>query len=193
VVSPEETSPLRILLIGLSGAGKSTLADAVSDRWRLPSFTIDGFRREHGDGTVAGDYFARAHFLRACSHVRQGIFEFSGSGIHRHAVRQAFREAPAPLLTVWLDVPHSRRRERLAARSGASLPWPGWKLGVSSEAIDDEALKVLAQDFATRFWEGEPGWHARRLDVDIPLEELTQSFTALVTDFAATLRLRGSA
>jgi shikimate kinase len=189
--SSEEASVLRILLIGLSCAGKSTLARSVAARWRLPLLSIDDFRREHGDNSVAGEYFARAHFLRTCTHVQRGIFEFSGSGIHRTAIRQAFRESPGALLTVWLDVPHVRRRERLAARSGESTPWPTWRPEAPSSAIDEEGHNVLSQDFAEHFWEADPGWRAERLEGDVPLEDLSQSFVALVTGFMTQLHPRG--
>jgi hypothetical protein len=177
--------PPRILLIGLSGAGKSTLARALCSRWEVPHVHIDGFRREHGDGTVAGEYFARAWFLRACSRTPRGIFEFSGSGIHRAAVRQAFQESAVPLLTVWLDVPHARRHERLAARQQADIPWPGWKLAVPSSAIDEDGRRTLEQDLAGGFWEGPPGWRAARLEAVDSFEILHQRFRELVAEPAS--------
>lgn len=187
--SPPSVEPFlpRILLIGLSGTGKSTLAQRARLHSELPHFNIDAFRRQHGDGTVAGDYFARAHFLRACSTEPHGIFEFSGSGPHRFATRQAFRERPAPLLTVWLDVPHERRRERLATpREG--VPWPDWKRVPSADVIDEEGRKTLEQDFLHHFWEGPANWRAERLAADGSIESLDRELEFLIRAFSASLR-----
>jgi hypothetical protein len=179
--------PFRVLLIGLSGAGKSTQARSIAPQWQLPHINIDDFRREHGDATVAGDYFARAHFLRACSRMPAGLFEFSGSGVHRHAVRQAFQENPSALLTVWLDAPHVRRNERISGREEPGVPWPGWKATAPVGTVDEDGRKTLAKDLADGFWEGPPGWRAARLDADVSREVLHQGICELLASFASGL------
>lgn len=177
------TERLRVLLIGLPGVGKSTLAEALKDRFVLPHFAIDAYRVEYADGTVAGDYFARAHFLRACGTQSRGVFEFSAVGAHRFATANAFREQPGALLTVWVDAPHGLREERLAKRGGR-VPWPRYRVDETREAMEEKAYEVLRMDLASGFWAQEPGWQAHRLDTDRSLGDATTELLRLVQEFS---------
>ncbi|MGK4008504.1 AAA family ATPase [Sorangium sp. So ce1036] len=155
----------RVLLIGLPGAGKSTLAA----RLRLPIFALDEIRREVSDGTPAGDYLARSHFLRACQERDEAVFEFNGAGTHRHAVRLALSMLPMPLRTVYLRVPADVALARAAAR-GARVPRPDY--GVDPFAAFQAMHDVLEEDLAAGYWSGRPGWSALALDGAQPLEAL---------------------
>lgn len=181
--TPAKAQPaLRILLIGLPGAGKSTLAEALTRRYALPRFEIDEFRRQYADGTVAGDYLARTHFLRACGKEPRAIFEFSAVGVYRFDTATALREYPAPLLTLWVDAPKDLREERLAQRGGR-LPWPRHNPEATPEEIEARGHAVLRQDLAAGFWTKGPGWRAHRLDAGGPLAAATQALFRLVDDF----------
>ncbi len=176
---------LRVLLIGLPGAGKSTLSHTLQKRFGLPHFEIDEFRRQHADGTIAGDCFARAYFLRACGTQPRGIFEFSAVGVYRYDTANALREYPAPLLTIWVDAPYALREERLARRGGR-LPWPRYRLDVTQEEIEAKGHAVLQKDQECGFWTKGPGWQAHRLDTGRALNEATGELLGLVEEFIST-------
>lgn len=173
------SSGLRILLIGLPGAGKTTLAAFLYQRFGLPLFAMDGFRRAHGDGTVAGDCQARAHFLRACGTEARAVFEFSAVGIYRFETATALSEHPAPLLTIWVDAADGAREERLTARGGR-IPWPRDRADATREELEAKGREVLRRDFERGFWKREPRWHAHRLDTTRSLEESQAELVRLV-------------
>lgn len=169
----------RILLVGLPGAGKSTVGEELSARLRIGVHRLDDYRRAIGDRTVAGDYLARAGFLRACTRPEPAVYEFSASGYHRVAVRQAFRELGAPLLTAWIDVPTETRRERLAQR-GTSVPLPDW--GIAPGAFDEQMEAKLRADFETGWWKEGPGWRSVRLDGRRPASVLVDQLVVMWND-----------
>lgn len=173
---------LRVLLIGLPGAGKSTLAAALKQQFGLPLFEIDEFRRQHSDGTVAGDCFARAHFLRACGKEPRGIFEFSAVGVYRFDTANALREQKAPLLTVWVDAAPALREERLARRGGR-IPWPRYRLDASRQELEEKGALVLREDYERGFWTSDPGWQVCRLDTGNSVKQATLELVRRVEEF----------
>lgn len=179
---PSVLVPLRVLLIGLPGAGKSMLASALEQRFGLPHFGIDGFRLQHSDGTVAGDFLARAHFLRHCGSEPRAVFEFSALGVYRFDTANALREHPAPLLTLWVDAPHTLREERLSQRGGR-VPWPRHRLTETREQIEARGYEVLRTDYERGFWSQGPGWQAHRIDTSQTVEETTRVLFRIVEEF----------
>jgi shikimate kinase len=153
----------RTLIVGLPGAGKSTLAARLG----LPVVALDEVRREVSDGTPAGDYLARSHFLRACQEREEAVFEFNGAGAHRHAARLALSMREAPLRTVYLRVPIDVALARVAAR-GTRVPCPDY--GVDPAAAFPAMRDVLEEDFAAGYWSSRPGWSALVLDGTLSLD-----------------------
>lgn len=168
---PSENPVRKLLLIGLPGAGKTTVGDLCAEQMGLPVHRLDDFRRSLADATVAGDYVARAAFLSACTAPEEGLYEFSASGFHRIAVRQAFREARSTLLTVWVDTRSEVRGERLATRT-TTVPLPDW--GIPPGAFADAMEEKLRADFDSGFWEFAPGWRALRVDGGQPPDVTAQ-------------------
>jgi hypothetical protein len=155
----------RILLIGIPGAGKSTLAA----RLNRPVIALDNIRVGVSDGTPAGDYLARSHFLRACQEQSNAVFEFNGAGSHRHPVRLALLLLNEPLLTVYVRVSVSVSIARTTLR-GTTVPFPTY--GVDPAQALPEMIEVLESDFANGFWSSKPGWTAVALDGTRPTDEL---------------------
>lgn len=177
--SEDSSAALRILLIGLPGAGKTTLAAFLNQRFGLPLFAMDGFRCTYGDGTVAGDCQARAHFLRACGTETRAVFEFSAVGVYRFETATALAESPAPLLTIWVDAADAVREERLTKRGGR-IPWPRYRTEATREELEAKGREVLRRDFERGFWKREPNWHAHRLDTARSLDESQAELVRLV-------------
>lgn len=159
----------RTLIIGLPGAGKSTLAA------RLPGtlVSLDEIRQATSDGTPAGDYQARAIFLRACQDVPDGVFEFNGAGSHRHAVRLALSLLPAPLRTLYLRVPVAVARARVARRATV-VPCPDY--GVDPSLAFPRMVDILEADWRGGYWCDRPTSSAFVLDGDRPPEVVLQEW-----------------
>ncbi|MCZ6688104.1 MAG: tyrosine-protein phosphatase [Planctomycetota bacterium] len=140
---------MKVVLVGLTASGKTVLSRQLSLALDLPVFRGDDFRRLLGDGTVAGDYRARSAFIQSCATAERGIFEFSGVGAHRVAVRHALLEhgGPVRVVTVWCD--EEVRRQRLSARV-LTVPRPDWGLSPTHDA--GRQIERLRRDHANGFW-----------------------------------------
>ncbi|QYZ79774.1 hypothetical protein E2N92_10200 [Methanofollis formosanus] len=135
----ESLPPAKILLVGTLGSGKTTVAEHLSDRTGIPYRSIDRYREEHGDGTVAGEYRAQTAFMEACSATRPAVIEFSGCGPHAGMAAVALRESGLPVSVIWLDAPEKICLERAERRSGQvpyPLPWGDVALSISSISCD---------------------------------------------------------
>jgi len=172
----------KVLLAGLPGAGKTTIGAGVGSRLGIRVHRLDDFRASLSDGTIAGDYLARAAFLRACSQSGPAVYEFSAAGYHRIAVRQAFRESGDRLLVAWVDTPQHVRHERLSKRE-TSVPLPDWGIvpGANDAAMEDK----LRSDFSDGWWNRQPGWTSLRLDGCLPVEDLVEVIVRMVLSTGA--------
>ncbi len=173
---------MKILLIGLAGAGKSTLATALAEHLGWEHHALDDHRRALADGSIAGDYLARAAFLRACAAPCSGIYEFGGCGPHRHGARLALEESGEPVHVVWIQTANEIRAARLAARDQA-LPRPSW--GAAPDEVEAALEEVLRQDRVDGFWRHHEHFSEDVLDGTLPVEELLRSVLAALERHAA--------
>ncbi len=163
---------MKILLIGLAGVGKSTLATALAEHLGWACHALDDHRRALADGSIAGDYLARAAFLRSCAAPGSGIYEFGGCGPHRHGVRLALEESGEPVHVVWLRASSELRAARLAAREQA-IPGPSW--GVAPGEVEAALEGVLRRDQEDGFWTHRGHFTSDVQDGERPVEELLRS------------------
>jgi predicted kinase len=166
---------MKILLIGLAGAGKSRLAAHLGARLGLAVHALDEHRRALSDGSVAGDYLARAAFLRACAGRASALLEFGGCGAHRHAVHLALEESGARVHTIWIDTPDPVRAQHLARRTGGP-PLPRWALPLG--AADADLRTVLQRDAEAGLWLNLPGWTFQVLAGDVDVEVQVEAVLA---------------
>lgn len=159
---------MRLVLVGLPASGKTFLSRQLAERLGRPVLRVDDQRRLVGDGTVAGEYSARAGFLRACALLDDVIIETAGLGAHRVALRQALASRPAPVCvaTVWCE--ESLRVERLMARH-VHVPHPDW--GLPPTWGVERQTATLRKDFIDGFWSYRPDWRHIEVRGDEDVED----------------------
>lgn len=166
----------RVLLIGLMASGKSTLARLLARELGLSVCAIDAVRRRYADGSVSGEYLARALFLRRCE-TREAIFEYSGASIHNLATRHALRQGPGPLLVGYLRLPPEEAHARFLARRATPPPFAPFA-GPPDLASFVSSFAQLEREAQARFWQDGPGWRAVTLDAAQPPEALRAALLA---------------
>lgn len=151
---------MNILIIGNIASGKSALAQAINQKCSLFSGhhnSIDGFRKEISDGTLAGEFRAWAEFLEVIQNpnpVKHETFEFSGTGKNTWFVKEAIRYSKEKHNAAWRVVfcscDSSILKERAKNRQ-YDIPIPynfGDDISKSIKFMSDELSKV----YNTNFW-----------------------------------------
>ncbi|MHA1847669.1 MAG: hypothetical protein ACTSXU_08490 [Promethearchaeota archaeon] len=143
---------MKILVIGNISAGKTTLISKLEKITKCPIFSIDNMRKTCGDGTIAGEYLAYHHFLRKCASTEDIFLEFSGAGIHKHAVRLALKEARMPVLLVLVLTSVETCLKRAKTFNIENTPYSQW--GIEIDKVIMKIDKELQHDQETGFWKG---------------------------------------
>ncbi|MHA2064605.1 MAG: AAA family ATPase [Candidatus Thorarchaeota archaeon] len=152
---------MRILLIGNIGTGKTTLGRSLSREMEIELHTIDDYRKRFSDGSYSGEYFAQANFLKTMESSQEGIYEFTGVGIHKHAVRYCLSGTDDAVAIVRVLVKDKSNRARIADKEW-NVPYP-FKMDLEEHMnyIDRE----LAEDKESDFWDIE-GRETHILEID---------------------------
>ncbi|NMC04334.1 MAG: ATP-binding protein [Candidatus Lokiarchaeota archaeon] len=140
---------MKILVIGNIGAGKSTLIAWLKDKIGYPVVGIDDLRMHFGDGTIAGEYLAQYHFLKACASRDALIIEFSGAGAHKHAIMLALKESTMQVHVILVDTPLSTCLQR-RTDSAFTIPYPKWDVPISE--VIPRLQAELDSDVNKGFW-----------------------------------------
>jgi len=99
---------MNIVLVGPLASGKTAIADKLIEK-EIANFSdyysVEMARREHSDGTYAGEMDAWAKFLRKIQDAGgNGIFEFSGTGRNVWNVSEAMRDTISNRDQKWMVV-----------------------------------------------------------------------------------------
>lgn len=140
----------KIFLIGNIGAGKSLIAKWISQFSRYPIYSIDTIRIAVADGTVAGEYDAYSQFLRYIQNDGHCVLEFSGVGIHKHAVRYALKFSKNPYVIIYITSPPEQCLKKIHNTSHFDkIPYP-FSIPVEKLIIRNDY--ELKQDKIDQFW-----------------------------------------
>ena len=169
----------KILVIGNICAGKTTLALDLHHHLGFPLAILDDFRKQYSDGTIAGDYFACAYLLRACSGPGPAILEFSGAGPHAWAVRMALGESDLPCIVILVDTPIDTCIARATIKV-FDVPFPDeWSVPV--EQTIQSLSWQLAEDHVAVFWELGGNCHVLIHRNDQPIDQLIAEMRLVFT------------
>ncbi len=105
-----------LLLIGPPSAGKTTLANRLLSTLNYRHYiSIDEIRKRFLKDKLSDEYLSWYHFLKKMEEIDAGIFEFSGTGIHRHYVRMIL-ERKKPYLVIELTASIDSLLQRIGRR-----------------------------------------------------------------------------
>jgi len=139
---------VKILIIGNINAGKTTAAFILSKELNIKFKSIDYYRKKYGDLTIAGDYLAYYHFLKAAQSSKDIILEFSGVGFHKYAVRSALKNSIQKIVIIYvrnlepLDLDQFKNKVE-------KIPFP---YEMDTELFAKTAEWELTRDFEIKFW-----------------------------------------
>ncbi len=136
---------MKVLIIGNIGSGKSTIMEVLQEMLGFKTVQIDKLRIEYSDGSFAGEYLAWSKFLEACENSLDMVLEFSGAGVHRHAVKQALSKSAFKVIFVSTSVNTCLKRVNAVQ---PLTPYP-WKSNINETIIwlDDELRKLINSNF----------------------------------------------
>ncbi len=80
---------MKILIIGNIGSGKTTLGEKIQELTGYKFVQIDVLRELYLNNSVSGEYLSQFKFLKSVERKENMIFEFTGIGCHKFAVKRA--------------------------------------------------------------------------------------------------------
>lgn len=142
----------KVVVIGNIGAGKTTLAQALARTLGLPVTALDDCRRQHGDGTAAGEAAAWAAFLTAAGSTTSAILECTGVGPFASLLRHALAKSGTRVAFLLLRAPIATCLERIRSRTWG-IPYPEFGVPLPDVVADvDRSLAAALSDTAR--WPG---------------------------------------
>lgn len=135
---------LRVLVIGNMGSGKSTVATLVSKRLGLRFFALDEFRTEHSDGSLAGEFLAKAEWFRQIQNHEECVLEFTGLGAGALLLKELL--IASGVLIVKLSCPVEECLRRVQARSKENIEF--FRLSDGLERDGDPVALTMRQSVA---------------------------------------------
>lgn len=155
---------MNYLIIGNICSGKTTISRELTRSFEsedspnvVNSYSIDELRKEHSDGTFAGEFLAWSHFLR---HVQEkssddffaNIFEFSGTGKNAWFVREAMKismNSGANWRVIYCSCDSDVLKDR-SKEKDYDIPIP-YNFGSRDKSIDFMG-KQLGERYNTNYW-----------------------------------------
>lgn len=91
---------MKILIIGNIGSGKTTLGKKIQEITGYKFVQIDALREHYLKNTVSGEYLSLLKFLKLIERKESMIFEFTGVGCHKYAVKRALQLTSHKILVI---------------------------------------------------------------------------------------------
>ncbi len=177
----------KVLVIGNICAGKTTLIQQLCPLLNGTPAILDEFRRQYGDGSIAGDYLAYYHLLLACAKPSPNIIEFSGAGPHKWAIRLALKESRVPCAVVFVDTPVQTCITRALTKK-FDVPYPAWD--ISPADIIPALQQELEEDCKQGFWTTFPHFVFTSYQDNCPVTDLVNSLDQAIKKLEDPSRAR---
>lgn len=151
---------MNLLIIGNIASGKTSIAEEFIKQEYLNSndySSIDEWRRDHSDGTFAGEFLAWSKMLatiQGASKDKNAIYEFSGTGKNAWFVREAIKLSKSQSNANWRIIYCSCDSQVLKERSktrkyDVPLPYKFSNIESSIAFIGSE----LAEKYNKNYWD----------------------------------------
>jgi adenylate kinase family enzyme len=115
---------MKIFVFGNLGSGKSHLTRYLAERFlEFSLLSIDGFRRQFGDGTIENELLAKHRFIEAIDLGTNQIIEATGCGDTGEQMANQLSSASENVMIVILDTPLEVCLSRLRNRIW-DVPYP---------------------------------------------------------------------
>lgn len=137
-----------ILVIGNLNSGKTTISKKLERSLNIRSTSIDDLRVKYGDGTFSKEYLSWSKFFEIIEDGDPIILEFSGAGIHKHAVKELLNRSDKQWLIIFVSANHDDIIARMDTKK-LHTPYP-WKIS----GFDNLKLiqKELEDDWDKNYW-----------------------------------------
>jgi adenylate kinase family enzyme len=136
-----------ILINGNIAAGKSEVSRHLAALRGWPIASMDDLRREHSDGTWAGEALAMARLIDMVARTRHVIVEITSGNRHMDGIIMAHTDQA---FFVLLDTPAATCLERVRQRREEGYRWPPvpWPAGNVEDSVHylEGIVRLLEHD-----------------------------------------------
>ena len=140
---------MKILIIGNITSGKTTLGKKLEEMLEYEFVRIDSIREEHLDGTVSGEYLCLHNFIKKMEQKNNAMFEFTGAGCHKHAIKRVLEQYPGKKLIVLCRTSNIQIIEARIEKKTYSYEHP---FGIDIRQHIYKVEEELKDDIKNEFW-----------------------------------------